>query len=122
MPISTKIDERNDPNIIRNYGQLLVDLCEIVHDGIVCFFTSYKYMEEIVLKWDETGMLYEIMERKLVFIESKDSNQTINVYISRPLIVIRKLAIVDEGQYFYLLLEGKYQKGLILRDIMVDVL
>lgn len=30
--------------VIRNYGNLLVEFCSIVPDGIVCFFTSYIYM------------------------------------------------------------------------------
>lgn len=32
------------PAVIRNYGNLLVEFCSIVPDGIVCFFTSYIYM------------------------------------------------------------------------------
>ena len=32
------------PAVIRNYGNLLVEMSAIVPDGIVCFFTSYIYM------------------------------------------------------------------------------
>ena len=30
--------------VIRNYGNLLVEMSGVVPDGIVCFFTSYTYM------------------------------------------------------------------------------
>lgn len=39
--------------VIRNYGNLLLELSAIVPDGIVAFFTSYQYMENIVASWYE---------------------------------------------------------------------
>jgi len=30
--------------VIRNYGNLLVELSAVVPDGMVCFFPSYLYM------------------------------------------------------------------------------
>ena len=35
------------PAVIRNYGNLLVELATVVPDGVVCFFTSYVYMVSI---------------------------------------------------------------------------
>ena len=57
LQISSKFDERENQGNIRNYGNLLIELSGIVPDGIVCFFTSYKYMEHIIVKWDEMGIL-----------------------------------------------------------------
>lgn len=37
--------------VIRNYGQLLVEFSATVPDGLVCFFTSYLYMESVVAAW-----------------------------------------------------------------------
>lgn len=39
--------------MIRNYGNLLLEMSAIVPDGIVAFFTSYIYMENIVASWYE---------------------------------------------------------------------
>lgn len=39
--------------VIRNYGNLLLEMSAIVPDGIVAFFTSYQYMENIVASWYE---------------------------------------------------------------------
>ena len=39
--------------VIRNYGNLLLEMSGVVPDGIVAFFTSYMYMENIVASWYE---------------------------------------------------------------------
>ena len=39
--------------VIRNYGNLLVEMATIVPDGLVCFFVSYQYLENTVAAWYE---------------------------------------------------------------------
>ena len=72
LGISSKFDERDNEGVLRNYGNLLVSLSSIVPDGIVCFFTSYRYMEHIICKWDEMGIIAKILEHKLLYIETRD--------------------------------------------------
>ena len=36
---------------------MLVELSSVVPDGIVCFFVSYLYMDSIVSKWNDMGIL-----------------------------------------------------------------
>ncbi|KAJ6229969.1 general transcription and DNA repair factor iih helicase subunit xpd [Anaeramoeba flamelloides] len=74
--ISTKFDVRNDPSCVRNYGSLLVVMCKIVPDGIVCFFPSYNYMESIVSIWIDSGVINSVLEHKLLFIETQDPIET----------------------------------------------
>jgi hypothetical protein len=56
-PVSTKFEMREDDNVIRNYGRMLVELAAAIPDGIVCFFVSYSYMDKIVSKWNDMGIL-----------------------------------------------------------------
>ena len=42
---------------MRNYGSMLVELARAIPDGIVCFFVSYSYMDAIVSKWNDMGVL-----------------------------------------------------------------
>ncbi|KAJ5066044.1 general transcription and DNA repair factor iih helicase subunit xpd [Anaeramoeba ignava] len=70
--ITTKFDVLQDPTAVRNYGNLLVDLAEIVPDGIICCFPSFKYMENIVHIWNQFGLLNKILEHKLIFSETED--------------------------------------------------
>lgn len=55
--MSSKFDERENTGVVRNYGSLMIELSGIVPDGMVCFFPSYKYMEHVVVKWNEMGIL-----------------------------------------------------------------
>jgi len=36
-------------------------MSSIVPDGIVVFFPSYMFMENIIMKWDEMGILQKIL-------------------------------------------------------------
>lgn len=67
---------RSEPAVIRNYGTLVLELSRIVPDGMVVFFPSYAYMEEIVSLWSESMFIAEIMKHKLVFIETPDLSET----------------------------------------------
>lgn len=50
---------RNDPAVVRNFGQIMVEFSKIVPDGVVCFFPSYLYMEQIVSMWNDMVRHYE---------------------------------------------------------------
>jgi DNA excision repair protein ERCC-2 len=39
----------------------------------VCFFVSYLYMDTIISKWHDMGILKDLMAHKLVFIETQAS-------------------------------------------------
>jgi DNA excision repair protein ERCC-2 len=63
MTMSSEFQERNNKSVMRStfiysdYGSLLIDLSTTVPDGIICFFPSYRYMEEVILNWNEMGIL-----------------------------------------------------------------
>ena len=43
---------------------------------VVCFFTSYLYMENVVAAWYEQGVIDTIQRHKLLFIETQDAAET----------------------------------------------
>lgn len=51
--MTSKFEARDDTAVIRNYGALVLELSSVVPDGMVCFFTSYLYMENTVAAWYE---------------------------------------------------------------------
>ncbi|VVC98560.1 unnamed protein product [Leptidea sinapis] len=67
VAISSKYETREDVAVIRNYGLLLVEISACVPDGVVCFFTSYLYLESVVAS---------LQKHKLLFIETQDSAET----------------------------------------------
>ena len=63
VALTSKFEARDDTAVIRNYGSLLAEMVTIVPDGIVCFFTSYLYMESVVASWyEQVGMQIRHMD------------------------------------------------------------
>ena len=76
VTMSSRYESRDDISVIRNYGLLVVEMSSIVPDGIVCFFTSYSFMETIIGAWHEQGIIDQILKNKLLFVETQDSVET----------------------------------------------
>jgi DNA excision repair protein ERCC-2 len=76
VSISSRYETRDDIAVVRNYGLLVVEMASAVPDGLVCFFTSYSYMETIVSNWYVQGIIEQILKYKLLFIETQDSVET----------------------------------------------
>ena len=70
-------DKRNSPTMIESLGSCLLQLSNMIPDGLVVFFPSYAYLEQVVLRWQmkSSGTVKSIwerlLERKPVFRESK---------------------------------------------------
>ncbi|KAI4301268.1 hypothetical protein L6164_034562 [Bauhinia variegata] len=107
LPVSTKFDMRSDLGVVRNYGRLLLEMASVVPDGIVCFFVSYSYMDGIVNSWNENGILKEIMQHKLVFIETQDVVET-----TLALDNYRKACDCGRGAIFFSVARGKVAEGI----------
>ncbi|XP_010038101.2 general transcription and DNA repair factor IIH helicase subunit XPD [Eucalyptus grandis] len=107
LPVSTKFDMRSDLSVVRNYGRLLLEMVSVVPDGIVCFFVSYSYMDEIVNSWNESGILKEIMQHKLVFIETQDVVET-----TLALDNYRRACDCGRGAVFFSVARGKVAEGI----------
>ncbi|PNF15640.1 TFIIH basal transcription factor complex helicase XPD subunit [Cryptotermes secundus] len=76
VAISSRFETREDVAVVRNYGQLLVEIATIVPDGVVCFFTSYLYLESVVASWYDQGVVDSLQRNKLLFIETQDAAET----------------------------------------------
>jgi len=105
--ISTRYQDRNDANVTRNYGALMLELCSSIPDGIVAFFTSYSYLETIIVAWQEMGILGQIAQKKLIFIETKDVMET-----SLALTNFRKACDCGKGAVFLSVARGKVSEGI----------
>eukprot|EP00466_Bigelowiella_natans_P001872 jgi/Bigna1/41908/e_gw1.57.35.1 len=65
MPVSSRYEMRNDASCIKNYGQLLVDLCANVAERVRGFFTFYEYVEMGVSSWDKSHINKKSLAHKL---------------------------------------------------------
>ncbi|WUR03369.1 general transcription and DNA repair factor IIH helicase subunit XPD (RAD3) [Vairimorpha necatrix] len=109
--ITTSFSLRSEPSVVRNYGTLLIELSKNVPDGLICFFPSYIYMEEIVSLWSETNIITDIMKNKLIFIESPDHRETdlaLNNY--------KKACRCGRGAVLFCVARGKVSEGVDFED------
>ncbi|XP_059168670.1 general transcription and DNA repair factor IIH helicase subunit XPD-like [Physella acuta] len=107
VAMSSKFETREDIAVTRNYGNLLVEVVTVVPDGVVCFFTSYIYMETIVAAWYEQGIIDQIQKHKLLFIETQDAAET-----SLALLNYQKACENGRGAVLLSVARGKVSEGI----------
>ncbi|KAL1918131.1 uncharacterized protein VTP21DRAFT_3397 [Calcarisporiella thermophila] len=107
VAVSSRFEVRNDPAVVRNFGQILIEYAKIVPDGIVAFFPSYLYMEQIVSMWNEMGLLNEAWKYKLIFVETPDAAET-----SIALEHYRKACNNGRGAIMLSVARGKVSEGI----------
>ena len=74
---------------------------------MVVFFPSYSYMERTVTTWDELGVLREVAEHKLLFVETKDVVET-----TIALDNFRRACDTGRGAVFLSIARGKVAEGI----------
>jgi DNA excision repair protein ERCC-2 len=107
VSISSRYETRDDIAVIRNYGLLVVEMASTVPDGIVCFFTSYSYMESTVSNWYIQGIIEQILKYKLLFVETQDSLET-----SLAMFNYTKACENGRGAVLFAVARGKVSEGI----------
>ena len=93
--------------LCRNYGEMLVELAKSVPDGVVCFFVSYLYMDQVINAWHHLGVLDDVMQHKLIFIETQDVVET-----TLALDNFRRACDCGRGAVFFSVARGKVAEGI----------
>ncbi|KAL5756122.1 hypothetical protein ACOSQ2_020868 [Xanthoceras sorbifolium] len=62
---------RSSLTMIEELGRLLCNLVTVVPEGIVVFFSSFEYEEQVYEAWKSSGILDRIMKKKRVFREPR---------------------------------------------------
>ncbi|CDF35006.1 unnamed protein product [Chondrus crispus] len=107
VAISSKYDCRSDIAVVRNFGNLCVELASTIPDGMVTFFTSYVYMEQMISMWHEMGIINRLFAKKLVFIETPDTVES-----ALALDRYRKACDAGRGAVFLCVARGKVAEGI----------
>ncbi|KAK4990402.1 TFIIH/NER complex ATP-dependent 5'-3' DNA helicase subunit [Elasticomyces elasticus] len=105
--ISSSFQIRNDPAVVRNYGNLLIEFSKLTPDGIVVFFPSYLYMESIISMWQGMGILDSVWKSKLILVETPDSQET-----SLALETYRTACSNGRGAILLCVARGKVSEGI----------
>lgn len=105
--ISSSFQIRNDPGVVRNYGNLLLEFSRITPDGVVVFFPSYLYMESIISMWQGMGILDLVWNYKLILVETPDSQES-----SLALETYRTACCNGRGAVLLCVARGKVSEGI----------
>jgi DNA excision repair protein ERCC-2 len=107
VAISSSFQVRNEPSVVRNYGNLLTEFSRITPDGMVVFFPSYLYMESIISMWQGMGILDEVWKYKLILVETPDAQET-----SLALETYRTACCNGRGAILLCVARGKVSEGI----------
>lgn len=118
--------KRSDKSMIRRLGQALVNICSVVPDGVVMFFPSYGYLEEVVGVWQTTdggekSVWDRLQLKKAVFREQKggSSDEVLESYTKAILGDPAKVAKprgVSKGSLLLSVVGGKMSEGINFSD------
>lgn len=111
-PLEFLFKNRNDSNLIFNLGRCLIKLLEIIPKGVIVFFPSYKYLNDIISNWKCCNIYNDIMQiKKSVFIEPNDSGETDKV-------LMNYLNSIQEnsGGVLFSVVGGKLSEGINFQD------
>uniref|UniRef100_A0A0K0G0L8 General transcription and DNA repair factor IIH helicase subunit XPD n=1 Tax=Strongyloides venezuelensis TaxID=75913 RepID=A0A0K0G0L8_STRVS len=111
IEISSRFENREEPSVVRNYGNLILDLAQMVPDGMVVFFTSYGYMENVVSLWYDQRIIDELVKYKLLFIETQDPLETAAAHRHYQHACDR-----GRGAVFFCVARGKVSEGIDFMD------
>ncbi|CAH7667177.1 hypothetical protein BY996DRAFT_4579176 [Phakopsora pachyrhizi] len=101
--LELKFSSKTDTKLLDELGQSLVNVCNVVNHGVVCFLPSYKMLEIMTERWKQTGLWDRLRGKKQISVEptsSADVERTLSSYASvigsppKPLTGALMLAVV----------------------------
>ena len=118
---------RQSPAVIEELGRLVVNLMNVVPDGVVLFFPSYQYEGQVYRKWQSDGIIARIERKKRFFRESKEgalAGSVLQAYSDKVLGDVRRCgdsapalgAATSRGAVLSCVIGGKMSEGINFSD------
>lgn len=121
--------KRSDRNMVCQLGLAILNICSVVPDGVVVFFPSYSYLDEVVSVWQtadqsaaQSKPIWErLAAKKTVFRESKggSSDETLQSYteaILSPGTTEGSTRSTQNGALLLSVVGGKMSEGINFSD------
>ncbi|XP_077325097.1 ATP-dependent DNA helicase DDX11 [Lithobates pipiens] len=110
--------KRDLPEMMDETGRILVNLCNVIPGGLVCFFPSYDYQKLVLDHWEKTGQLKRLAAKKKIFQEPKKANQVEQVLseYSRCIKISSQSAGPLTGALLFSVVGGKMSEGINFSD------
>ncbi|XP_061201771.1 ATP-dependent DNA helicase DDX11 isoform X1 [Neopsephotus bourkii] len=109
---------RSMPQMMDETGRILCNLCNMVPGGVVCFFTSYEYENQVYAHWEKTGLLTRMAVKKKIFQEPKKANQVEQVLMEYTKCIKRCRQAGEQmtGALLLSVVGGKMSEGINFSD------
>lgn len=121
IDLNSQYQNANTYNYQDEMGKVLVNICENVPYGVLCFVPSYLLMEKLYNRWQVTGLLTELNRIKVVICEPRKGDK-LEKLMSTYYKAIKKASGPDKnvggpsGALFLAVYRGKISEGLDFSD------
>jgi chromosome transmission fidelity protein 1 len=112
-------EKRNSSTMIEALGTCLVELCNTIPDGLVVFFPSYAYLDQVISRWQSKGISIargiwdRLLRKKPVFRESKNTTG-----IDDVLSQYSQAVAMGKGGLLLSVIGGKMSEGINFSDAL----
>ncbi|EED14137.1 DNA helicase, putative [Talaromyces stipitatus ATCC 10500] len=112
-------DQRTSDSMITDLGQTIANLCAVIPDGVVAFFPSYDYLNQVLNTWrkpSKTGgsIFAEIEKRKPIVYESNNQKKESNT--DDVLLEYSKKVESGSGALLLSVVGGRLSEGINFSD------
>ncbi|UYV63357.1 DDX11 [Cordylochernes scorpioides] len=109
---------RGSASLIQEVGRTISNLCNVVPGGIVVFFPSYDYEQQVFSQWEKDGLIKTINDnKKTIFREPKTTDQVDKV-LSQYSKCIKNRIGKKNGALLLSVVGGKMSEGINFSDDM----
>ena len=71
-----KYESRGDVRMLDEYGSVISNIANLAHKGVVVFMPSYATLDLLLKRWEATGTLAKIRQKKEVYQEPKTGSES----------------------------------------------
>ncbi|ORY92941.1 helicase C-terminal domain-domain-containing protein [Leucosporidium creatinivorum] len=114
VKLEFKFDRRKDEKLLDELGQSIVNIAQVVPKGIVVFVPSYDFLNQVQARWEASGMIKRLKQKKKTFWEPKasaDVDMTLREYSAAN-------AGVETGAILFAVVGAKLSEGINFADDM----
>ncbi|XP_062554227.1 ATP-dependent DNA helicase DDX11 [Armigeres subalbatus] len=106
---------RQNKELLNELSSVLSNICQVVPHGVVCFFSSYDYLDQFYNHLKQSDRLTKLEERKQVFREPRGSAQVEKILADYSK-AARQWAGTQTGALMLSVVGGKLSEGLNFSD------
>ncbi|XP_054717446.1 ATP-dependent DNA helicase DDX11-like, partial [Uloborus diversus] len=117
-PLDFTFKNRQLPQTVKEIGSVLLNVCNAVRGGVVCFFPSYDYEQFIFLELKKSKLLEAIGKKKKLFREPKFSSDVDRVLTDYAKCISLSSAGKNSfnGAILFSIVGGKMSEGINFSD------